>query len=71
MTHPQLAATLQSIDLPPLPDAAAVARADVLYELVFQVEGHSFPRLCREHASHLRQPDLFDGAPDFDDPLSL
>jgi hypothetical protein len=71
MTHPQLSRTLQPIDLPPLPDAAAVALVDALYELVFQVEGHYFHQLRRDHAEHLRQPDLFDGAPDFDDPLSF
>ena len=75
MTHPQLSRTLQPIDLPPLPDDAAVALIDVLYELLFQLEGHYFHQLRRDHAEyefeHLRQPDLFDGAPDFDDPLSF
>ena len=71
MTHPQPRPTLQPIDLPPLPDAAAVALMDVLHEIVFQVEGHYFHQLRRDHAEGLRQPDLFDDAPDFDDPLSF
>jgi len=75
MTHPQPRPTLQPIDLPPLPDDAAVALIDVLYELLFQLEGHYFHQLRRDHAEHapeyLRQPDLFDGASDFDDPLSF
>lgn len=34
MTHPQLLQPLQPIDLPPLPDAAAVALMDVLHEIL-------------------------------------
>ncbi|EGV18818.1 hypothetical protein [Thiocapsa marina] len=74
MTQPQSRQTLQPIDLPPLPDEAAVALIEVLRELLFQFEGHYFGQLCRYHAEHAaehhrRQPDLFDDAPDFDDPL--
>lgn len=75
MTYPQPPQTLQPIDLPSLPDAAAVALLDVLYELVFQVEGHYLHQLRRYHAARasesLSQPDAYHGAPDFDDPLSF
>lgn len=73
MTHPQPRQTLPPIDLPPLPDAAAVALMDILHDLVFQVEGHYFDQLHRYHAEHTPEqrqpPNLSDTAPDFDDPL--
>jgi hypothetical protein len=73
MTYPQPPQTLPPLDLPPLPDAAVAALLDVLYELVFQLEGHYFHQLRRYDAARacesLSQPDPYDGVPDFDDPL--
>jgi hypothetical protein len=73
MSYPQPPQPLPPLDLPPLPDAAAAALLEVLYELLFQVEGHYFPQLSRYHAARacdsLSPPDPYDGVPDFDDPL--
>lgn len=73
MTQPQPPQTLPPIDLPPLPDAAVAALMDFLHEIVFQFEGRYFDQLHRYHAEHAPEhrqpPNLFDAAPDFDDPL--
>jgi hypothetical protein len=76
MTHPQLPQPLPPLDLPPLPDDAAVALLDVLHELLFQIESHYLGHLHRDEADRdadaRRQPlDLFDHTLDFDDPLDF
>ncbi len=76
MTHLHLPQPLPPIDLPALPDVAAVALIDVLHELLFQIESRYLAQLHRNQAdcasdARRQQLDLFEHTLDFDDPLDF